>query len=123
VDVLKIEFPVLASSVGPVFSQSEAYDWYRAADAAARIPYIYLSAGVSIAEFTGSLELAAQAGARFSGVLCGRAAWQDGIPEFVRAGASAFSQWLAADGARNVTRIAECLRAAAPWYERAGDRP
>jgi tagatose 1,6-diphosphate aldolase len=120
VDVLKVEFPVLASSVGPVFSQQQAFDWYRAADAAARLPYIYLSAGVSIAEFIGSLELAAKAGARFSGVLCGRAAWQDGIPEFARGGVPAFTQWLASEGARNVQRIVDCLQSAAPWHERLG---
>ena len=35
-------------------------------------PFIYLSAGVSNAEFTEALELAAESGVKFNGVLCGR---------------------------------------------------
>jgi tagatose 1,6-diphosphate aldolase len=118
VDVLKVEFPLLASSVGTLFEKKEAMDWFRAADAASRHPYIYLSAGVTIAEFLGSLELAAESGARFSGVLCGRAAWQDGIPEFAHHGREAFAAWLKQDGVRNAQRIGECLRSATPWHER-----
>ena len=58
----------------------------RTADVATK-PFIYLSAGVSNAEFTESLELAAEAGTRFSGVLCGRATWKDGIPVYGKQGA------------------------------------
>ena len=50
-------------------------------------PFIYLSAGVSNAEFTESLALAAESGVRFSGVLCGRATWKDGIPVYAKEGA------------------------------------
>ena len=55
------------------------------ADVATR-PFIYLSAGVSNAEFTESLELAAESGVRFSGVLCGRATWKDGISVYGKQG-------------------------------------
>jgi tagatose 1,6-diphosphate aldolase len=120
VDVLKVEFPVLASSARTVFTIDEAWDWYQRADAAARLPYIYLSAGVTIDDFLASLRLAGDAGARFSGVLCGRAAWQDGIGIFARQGTRAFCEWLAGQGARNVQRIVECLQSAAPWQERGG---
>ena len=65
----------------------------RSADVATR-PFIYLSAGVSNAEFTETLELAAEAGTRFSGVLCGRATWKDGIPVYGKQGAAAFRPWL-----------------------------
>ncbi len=53
-------------------------------------PFIYLSAGVSNAEFTETLELAGEAGTRFSGVLCGRATWKDGIAVYGKQGAAAF---------------------------------
>jgi tagatose 1,6-diphosphate aldolase len=118
VDVLKVEFPVLASSAGTVFTNDEACEWYRRADRAAGLPYIYLSAGVTIDEFVASLQLAVEAGARFSGVLCGRAAWQDGIGIFAQQGRQAFSEWLRGQGVRNVQRIVECLQSAAPWQER-----
>ncbi|MCW5964550.1 MAG: tagatose 1,6-diphosphate aldolase [Bryobacterales bacterium] len=116
VDVLKVEFPVGASAVGRVWQENEALEWYQAADAAARVPYIYLSAGVSISEFTGSLQLASTAGARFSGVLCGRAAWQDGIPSYRSQGAAGLLAWLSGEGARNVQAIRTCLKAATPWH-------
>jgi tagatose 1,6-diphosphate aldolase len=123
VDVLKVEFPVTAAFVQgsgvycgqAAYSLEEALEWYRAADAAARLPYIYLSAGVSIGEFLVSLELAAQSGARFSGVLCGRANWQEGVAEYVRGGAGALSSWLARDGVRNISAVNARLQAATPW--------
>jgi tagatose 1,6-diphosphate aldolase len=115
VDVLKVEFPVAACMTGVAFSRDEALDYFRAADAAATVPYIYLSAGAEIADFVGSLELAVDAGARFSGVLCGRAMWQDGIPAFATKGRGAFSRWLETEGVRNAQCIVERLRSATPW--------
>ncbi|HBY62551.1 MAG TPA: tagatose 1,6-diphosphate aldolase, partial [Solibacterales bacterium] len=59
-----------------VWSREAALEAFREADRlAGRVPYIYLSAGVSARHFTESLKLAAAAGARYSGVLCGRATW------------------------------------------------
>ncbi len=46
------------------------------------------------AEFTESLELAAESGVKFNGVLCGRATWKDGIPVYAKQGADAFRSWL-----------------------------
>jgi tagatose 1,6-diphosphate aldolase len=116
VDVLKVEFPVSASRAsgeGAVFTRAEALALFREADAAAcGIPYIYLSAGVSITEFVGSLRLAAESGARFRGVLCGRANWQDGVPAYARGGIAALEEWLARDGVRNIQAVNECLPAA-----------
>jgi tagatose 1,6-diphosphate aldolase len=112
VDVLKVEFPVVAGA--PEWSHAEAVEWYRAADRATRIPYIYLSAGVGIAQFLASLDLAVEAGARFSGVLCGRAAWQEGAAAYVRGGRAALDAWLAAEGAGNWRKIQRKLAAATP---------
>ncbi len=85
VDVLKVEFPVVASYVEGsetycgqrAYGIEEALEWFRVADAAAKRPYIFLSAGVSSPEFLESLRLALEAKTRFSGVLCGRANWQE----------------------------------------------
>ena len=125
VDVMKVEVPVNmkfvegARTSGGVkaYSKQEAMDAFRrSADVATR-PFIYLSAGVSNAEFTESLELAAEAGTRFSGVLCGRATWKEGIPVFGKQGAAAFRTWLEDEGVRNINNVNERLTPARPWFE------
>ena len=68
-------------------------------------PFIYLSAGVSNAEFTETLELAGEAGTRFSGVLCGRATWKDGIAVYGKQGAAAFKAWLDDQGVKNISNV------------------
>jgi tagatose 1,6-diphosphate aldolase len=104
-DVLKVEFPAT-----PAHSREEALAHFRAAaDAASGKPFIYLSAGVSHAEFIRGLETAVAAGVEFSGVLCGRATWQDGIPAYARHGLAALEDWLAGEGVRNVTAINDRL--------------
>lgn len=126
VDVLKVEFPIDARYVEGtsvfsgerVWSHEAALDVFREADAAALKPYIYLSAGVSSAQFIDSLRLAAAAGAGFSGVLCGRATWQNGVPAFASEGRAVFEKWLAGEGVRNVQAINECLRPASSWTQR-----
>jgi tagatose 1,6-diphosphate aldolase len=117
VDVLKIEFPATPAHIGTAYTRAQALDAFRVLDEAARCPYIYLSAGVAIDEFVGSLDLAAEAGAGHSGVLCGRAVWQDGIPVYAREGREALDRWLARDGVRNVARILDCLKEARPWQQ------
>src|SRR5437660_12382100 len=69
VDVLKVEVPVNMKVVegakiyagGKAYGRPEAMDLFRKAASVASKPFIYLSAGVSNAEFTESLELAAEA--------------------------------------------------------------
>jgi tagatose 1,6-diphosphate aldolase len=81
-----------------------------------------LSAGVSNAEFTESLELAAESGVKFSGVLCGRATWTDGIPVYAKQGANAFRAWLESEGVENINNVNARLTAARPWFEFYGAR-
>jgi tagatose 1,6-diphosphate aldolase len=127
VDILKVEFPVIAAYVEgcAVYSGERAYgldealEWFRVADAAAGRPYIYLSAGVSSPEFLESLRLALRAEARFSGVLCGRANWQHGVPVYARSASEfhpdALADWLRTKGLQNVRAINELLRSATSW--------
>jgi tagatose 1,6-diphosphate aldolase len=64
------------------------------------------------------LELASEAGTPFSGVLCGRATWQDGIPEYGRGGAKAFRSWLGERGVQNIRELNTVLaRGAEPWWD------
>ncbi|MFB3815550.1 MAG: tagatose 1,6-diphosphate aldolase [Terriglobales bacterium] len=124
VDVLKVEVPVNMRFVegarnfkGPkVYSKQEAMQHFRDAAAVATKPFIYLSAGVSNDEYNESLELAAEAGVKFNGVLCGRATWKDGIPVFAEKGEAAFREWLKSEGVRNIQNVNERLKKAAPWY-------
>jgi len=125
VDVMKVEFPVTMAFVGgarsckgpAAYDREQAKDFFRQAAAVARKPFIYLSAGVSNDTFNESLELAADAGVPFSGVLCGRATWKDGIPVYARQGVKALEDWLATTGVRNIQNVNERLQAARPWFE------
>jgi tagatose 1,6-diphosphate aldolase len=125
VDVLKVEVPINMKYVDGMksFGGSSAYTKQQAMDAFRKTaevstkPFIYLSAGVSNAEFSETLELAAEAGTRFSGVLCGRATWKDGIPIYGKQGADAFRQWLESEGVKNIANVNERLKPAHPWYE------
>lgn len=125
VDVLKVGVPVnLAyvegspSEMGEIlFSREQAKGQFRMAAAAAQVPFIYLSEGVSNEAFTFALELAAEAGASFSGVLCGRAIWKEGVLIFAKYGLSALEEWLKQEGARNIQSVKAILTAARPWFE------
>jgi tagatose 1,6-diphosphate aldolase len=87
------------------------------AASSARKPFIYLSEGVSNEIFNDALELAAEAGANFSGVLCGRATWKDGVPIFATKGIHALEEWLVNQGAKNIQEVNARLVRATPWFE------
>lgn len=126
VDVLKVESPVNMAFVagarafagGEVaYTRQEAMEHFRRASDAATKPFIYLSAGVTDDVFRETLELAAEAGANFSGVLCGRATWQEGIPIYARQGVAALEDWLEDRGVENITKLNTVLaQTAQPWW-------
>jgi len=53
---------------------------------------------VSNDTFQFGLQLTAEAGTKFSGVLCGRATWKDGVGIFVKQGPNALQDWLGREG-------------------------
>jgi tagatose 1,6-diphosphate aldolase len=124
VDVLKVEVPVNMKFVEgaksyasqKAYSKKEAIDFFHQAARVATKPFIYLSAGVSNAEFTEALELAGESGVKFNGVLCGRATWKEGIPVYAKHGAEAFRKWLQTEGVKNIENVNQRLKAATPWY-------
>jgi tagatose 1,6-diphosphate aldolase len=124
VDVLKVGVPVnLAYVEGSPSARSEilygredAMRHYRRAAEATCLPFIFLSEGVSNEAFQFGLQLAAEAGVKFSGVLCGRATWKDGVAVFVEKGQRALEDWLAQEGVRNIENINRCLGNAWPWF-------
>jgi tagatose 1,6-diphosphate aldolase len=124
VDVLKIEVPINAEFVEgssvykgqKAYSRAEALDHFRKAASFATKPFIYLSAGVSNAQFTESLHMASEAHVDFSGVLCGRATWKDGIPIYARQGLKALEEWLSTEGVKNINAVNDAIKGAKPWY-------
>lgn len=129
VDVLKAEVPINMKFVegvksnagkGSAYSRKEALDLFRKSASAVKKPFIYLSAGVSNNEFAETLELAAESGVKFNGVLCGRATWADGVPVFAKQGEKAFEQWMQSEGVKNIQNVNERLKAATPWYDAYG---
>ena len=124
VDVLKVEVPVNMKFVegasvckGPAaYTRDEAKKHFLAAATATNKPFIYLSAGVSNEEFTETLALAAESGVKYSGVLCGRATWKDGIPVYAKQGGAAFRAWLESTGVTNIRNVNDALKAATSWY-------
>lgn len=126
VDVLKMEVPIQMEFVSgtksfkgtEAYSRQQALELFRKAAEATAKPFIYLSAGVSNPVFIETLELAAESGAKFNGVLCGRATWKDGVPVYAKQGAKALEQWLKTEGVDNIENVNRALRAATPWTER-----
>jgi tagatose 1,6-diphosphate aldolase len=128
VDVLKVEVPINAEYVEgssvfkgqKAYTRAEALTHFREAAAIAAKPFIYLSAGVGNSTFTESLGMAAEAGTDFSGVLCGRATWKEGIPVYAKQGAKGLEEWLQREGVRNINAVNDAIRSATPWYAKMG---
>ncbi|HXN21238.1 MAG TPA: tagatose 1,6-diphosphate aldolase [Candidatus Dormibacteraeota bacterium] len=124
VDIMKVEVPITMSFVKgarsgkgeSAYTREEAKEHFRASAAVAKKPFIYLSAGVSNETFNETLELAAEAGVNFSGVLCGRATWKEGIPVYAKQGIKALEDWLNDQGVKNIQNVNERLKAAKPWF-------
>ncbi|HTR35994.1 MAG TPA: tagatose 1,6-diphosphate aldolase [Bryobacteraceae bacterium] len=128
IDVLKVEVPINANYVegSSVYKGQKAYSrqealahFKRAADVATK-PFIYLSAGVGNAQFVEELHMAAEAGTDYSGVLCGRATWKEGIPVYGKQGIKALEDWLASEGVKNISAVNAAIQTAKPWYAKAG---
>jgi tagatose 1,6-diphosphate aldolase len=123
VDVLKVGVPVNIDFVegspslrgAHLYCRAHALGYYRRAAAEAEIPFIYLSQGVRNETFQYALELAGEAGVAFSGVLCGRATWKDGVEVLVKRGERALEDWLHTTGAQNIQNVNRHLKAAVPW--------
>jgi tagatose 1,6-diphosphate aldolase len=127
VDVLKVELPVNPEFVEgtralagreAVYSRREAIEHFRATASVTKKPFIYLSGGSTHEAFCEMLELAAVAGVKFSGVLCGRATWQEAIPIYAKEGLSALENWLEEHGTQHIQSINNLVQTSAtPWWD------
>jgi tagatose 1,6-diphosphate aldolase len=128
VDVLKVEVPIEMTYVAgtrafkgdAAYTREEALEHFRLAESMTHKPFIYLSAGVSNPVFIETLELAAESGTKFNGVLCGRATWQDGVSIFAKGGPVVFREWLETKGVENIGNVNKAVEAASPWYLKYG---
>jgi len=126
VDVLKVEVPINAEYVEgssvykglKAYTREEALHLFRKAAAVASKPFIYLSAGVSNAQFIESLNMASESGTDYSGVLCGRATWKEGIPVYAKKGLHALEDWLASEGVKNINAVNDAIKSAKPWSKK-----
>jgi tagatose 1,6-diphosphate aldolase len=64
--------------------------------------------------------MAGESGTDFSGVLCGRATWKEGIPVYAKQGAKALEDWLANQGVKNINAVNAAIQGARPWYAKFG---
>ena len=125
VDVLKVEVPVNMKFVEGfsdgeiVYTKNEAANYFKLQDEATKLPYIYLSAGVSAKLFQDTLKFAHDSGAKFNGVLCGRATWANGVEIFTKEGEKATIEWLNTIGKRNIEELNEVVKKTAiSWKEK-----
>ncbi|MCM3729363.1 tagatose 1,6-diphosphate aldolase [Neobacillus cucumis] len=127
VDLLKVEVPVSIFNIEgygqyansqPIFSREEAAKYYKNCSDKSRIPFIYLSGGVTNEQFVDTLYFAKEAKSQFCGILCGRATWKDGVKVFAEAGDEAFYEWLESTGKNNLNKVKEAvIETATPWTE------
>ena len=125
VDVLKVEVPVNMNFVEGfakgefIFTKEEAAAYFKQQEEATNLPYIYLSAGVSAEMFQRTLEFAYESGAKFNGVLCGRATWAGSVKVYIEEGEAAARKWLRTIGVQNIEELNSVLkRTATSWTEK-----
>ena len=110
VDVFKLEVPVNMEFVEgfsdkPVYSKKEAEKYFKKQSDLAKVPFIFLSAGVSPDMFNASLSFAKNSGSKFNGVLCGRATWAGAAEAYTEGGFEAVEKWLKDEGVKNIEKL------------------
>jgi tagatose 1,6-diphosphate aldolase len=128
VDVLKVEVPINAVYTEgskafkgeAAYTKEEALRYFREAAEVATKPFIYLSAGVDNDVFVEQLNMAGEAGTDYSGILCGRATWKEGIPVYGKHGVAALEDWLSTEGVKNISAVNDAITSAKPWYAKLG---
>ena len=128
VDVLKVEVPInpvfvegsRAYGGQKAYSRAEALDLFRDCASVATKPFIYLSAGVTNEIFIENLEFADESGTDYSGVLCGRATWLDGVKVYGEKGLKALEDWLSVEGVKNIEAVNQAVKGATSWKKKAG---
>lgn len=111
IDVLKAEFP---ADMKFNKDRNALLKLCHALDAASRVPWVLLSAGVDIETFCTQVEIACEAGA--SGFLGGRAIWQEVMPMTDPAKRLEFLTGTVAQRMKRLNRIV--AENGKPWYKK-----
>ncbi|MGI2314392.1 tagatose 1,6-diphosphate aldolase [Staphylococcus cohnii] len=118
VDVLKVEVPVYIYNIegynaydnyNPVFTEKDAQYYYKKCSDLSKIPFIYLSGGVTNEQFVETLHFAKKSSAKFNGCLCGRAIWKDGIETYATETWDMYINWLNQKGLKNLNKVKEAI--------------
>lgn len=124
VDVLKMETPVNMNFVEGfskgevVHTKEEAAKYFKEQSDATHLPFIFLSAGVTMELFQQTLEFANESGSKFNGVLCGRATWSGVVEAFAKNGEESAREWLRTEGKEKITTLNEVIeRTATSWHD------
>lgn len=123
VDVLKVEIPVNMNFVEgfsneeEIYSKEQAANYFASQAESTKLPYIFLSGGVSSQLFQETLIFASQSGAKYNGVLCGRATWAESIEIFSLEGERDTRHWLQSVGKENINKLNYVLQRTAKPLE------
>ncbi|MDR2977127.1 MAG: tagatose-bisphosphate aldolase [Streptococcaceae bacterium] len=115
IDCLKVEVPVNMKYVAGyaegevVYSKDEAQEAFKSQAESTKLPFIFLSAGVSSELFNETLDFAKEAGSTFNGVLCGRATWAGAVEVFIKEGEAAAKSWCQNVGRKNIETLNNTL--------------
>jgi len=113
IDVLKAEFP---ADLRYLTDKGKLLELCRRLNAASRIPWVILSAGVDFEIFYQQVEIASQAGA--SGFLGGRAIWQEAMNMTDTRERVRFLKTAGVDRLKKLVDVAS--KYAVPWYKKYG---
>lgn len=110
IDVFKLEVPVNMNYVegyceNPVYTKEEAMQHFKEQSDAIKVPFIFLSAGVSTEMFNETLRFAKEADSKFNGVLCGRATWAGASDAYHKGGFEAVEEWMETVGTENIKTL------------------
>lgn len=120
IDVLKVEVPVNMAYVEGfgeevVYTKQEAQKHFKEQSDLSKVPFIFLSAGVTNEMFKKTLYFAKESGSKFNGVLCGRATWAGAVEEFVKSPEKGI-KWIKTIGKENIESLNKVLKeTATPW--------
>ncbi|UPQ86031.1 tagatose-bisphosphate aldolase [Ignavigranum ruoffiae] len=125
VDVLKVEVPVnmnfvqgfVEDQADQVYTREEALAYFKEQSEATHLPFIFLSAGVSMELFEQTLYFAKEAGSSFNGVLCGRATWKDAVSIYAESGPEQTTEWLQTQGRQNIETLNQAIKETAHSWE------
>ena len=110
INILKVEIPVSLAHIGTTMTEGEAKAAFlSAAEAAGDIPLLYLSAGVTFAQFRDGLKLSRAAGVKPGGFMCGRGIWSDAIGIFGAEGPQAMARWMDTTGRDRLAQLKDAI--------------